>query len=83
MGAVEPSLDELLEERKRMRNPLVPIGCIHDSGSANSGASKFQKREFTAGTEVDESSRGCSRSNRCSNGWDCRILWTAPLEQEA
>lgn len=28
MSAVEPSLDELLEEKKRVRNPLVPVGIF-------------------------------------------------------
>ncbi|GKV48752.1 hypothetical protein SLEP1_g55548 [Rubroshorea leprosula] len=28
MGTVEPSLEELLEQKKRIRSPLVPVGGL-------------------------------------------------------
>ncbi|GKV48751.1 hypothetical protein SLEP1_g55548 [Rubroshorea leprosula] len=31
MGTVEPSLEELLEQKKRIRSPLVPVGMAQSS----------------------------------------------------
>ncbi|XVF50286.1 hypothetical protein PTKIN_Ptkin04bG0084100 [Pterospermum kingtungense] len=43
MSAVEPSLDELLEEEKRVRNPLVPVGALMTAGVLTAGLISFRQ----------------------------------------
>ncbi|XP_021292328.1 RING-H2 finger protein ATL48-like [Herrania umbratica] len=42
MGEVEPSLEEFLEEKKRVRNPLVPVGALITAGVLTAGLISFR-----------------------------------------
>ncbi|OMO78412.1 hypothetical protein COLO4_24770 [Corchorus olitorius] len=43
MGAVEPGLEELLEGKKRVRNPLVPVGALMTAGVLTAGLISFRQ----------------------------------------
>ncbi|KAK0587446.1 hypothetical protein LWI29_022914 [Acer saccharum] len=43
MDAVEPSLEELLQEKKRVRNPFVPIGALMTAGVLTAGLISFRR----------------------------------------
>ncbi|XP_038994668.1 RING-H2 finger protein ATL48-like [Hibiscus syriacus] len=43
MGAGEPSLEELLVEKKRVRNPLVPVGALITAGVLTAGLISFRQ----------------------------------------
>ncbi|GKU88838.1 hypothetical protein SLE2022_375480 [Rubroshorea leprosula] len=43
MGAAEPSLEELLEQKKRVRNPLVPVGALMTAGVLTAGLISFRQ----------------------------------------
>ncbi|KAL4633933.1 RING-H2 finger protein ATL48-like [Castanea sativa] len=43
MGANEPNLEEFFEQRKRIRNPLVPIGALMTAGVLTAGLVSFRR----------------------------------------
>ncbi|XP_044487593.1 RING-H2 finger protein ATL48-like [Mangifera indica] len=43
MVAVEPSFEDLLEENKRVRNPLVPVGALMTAGVLTAGLISFRQ----------------------------------------
>ncbi|KAI9174227.1 hypothetical protein LWI28_014216 [Acer negundo] len=43
MDSVEPSLEELLQEKKRVRNPFVPIGALMTAGVLTAGLISFRR----------------------------------------
>ncbi|KAJ8753546.1 hypothetical protein K2173_022787 [Erythroxylum novogranatense] len=43
MGAVEPTLEQFLEEKKRIRNPLVPVGALMTAGVLTAGLISFKR----------------------------------------
>ncbi|GKV14279.1 hypothetical protein SLEP1_g25179 [Rubroshorea leprosula] len=42
MGTVEPSLEEFFEQKKRIRNPLVPVGALMTAGVLTAGLISFR-----------------------------------------
>nr|XP_023920100.1 RING-H2 finger protein ATL48-like [Quercus suber]POF00611.1 isoform 3 of ring-h2 finger protein atl48 [Quercus suber] len=43
MGATEPNLEEFFEQRKRIRNPFVPIGALMTAGVLTAGLVSFRR----------------------------------------
>ncbi|XP_018818109.1 RING-H2 finger protein ATL48-like [Juglans regia] len=43
MGTAEPNLEGLFEEKKRVRNPLVPIGALMTAGVLTAGLISFRQ----------------------------------------
>uniref|UniRef100_A0A2P2KAW7 HIG1 domain-containing protein n=1 Tax=Rhizophora mucronata TaxID=61149 RepID=A0A2P2KAW7_RHIMU len=43
MGAAEPNLEQLFEEKKRVRNPLVPVGALMTAGVLTAGLISFRQ----------------------------------------
>ncbi|GMY24608.1 RING-H2 finger protein ATL48 [Fagus crenata] len=43
MGTAEPNLEEFFEEKKRVRNPLVPVGAFVTAGVLTAGLISFRQ----------------------------------------
>ncbi|KAJ6688128.1 HYPOXIA-INDUCBILE protein 1 HIG1 -RELATED [Salix koriyanagi] len=43
MGTAEPNFEQLFEEKKRARNPLVPIGALVTAGVLTAGLISFRR----------------------------------------
>ncbi|EEF52038.1 RING-H2 finger protein ATL48 [Ricinus communis] len=43
MGTAEPNLEQLFEEKKRVRNPLVPVGALMTAGVLTAGLISFRR----------------------------------------
>ncbi|KAJ4826322.1 RING-H2 finger protein atl48 [Turnera subulata] len=43
MGSVESDLEKFLEEKKRKRNPLVPVGALLTAGVLTAGLISFKR----------------------------------------
>ncbi|XP_040985753.1 RING-H2 finger protein ATL48-like [Juglans microcarpa x Juglans regia] len=43
MGTAEPNLENFFEEKKRVRNPLVPIGALLTAGVLTAGLISFKQ----------------------------------------
>ncbi|XP_018831560.1 RING-H2 finger protein ATL48-like [Juglans regia] len=43
MGTAEPNLEKFFEEKKRVRNPLVPIGALLTAGVLTAGLISFKQ----------------------------------------
>ncbi|KAG6635252.1 hypothetical protein CIPAW_11G029900 [Carya illinoinensis] len=43
MGTTEPNLEKFFEEKKRVRNPLVPIGALLTAGVLTAGLISFKQ----------------------------------------
>ncbi|XP_054821918.1 RING-H2 finger protein ATL48-like [Prosopis cineraria] len=52
MGNAEPSLQGLLEEKKRVRNPLVPIGALVTAGVLTAGLISFRQGNSHLGQKL-------------------------------
>ncbi|XP_062169464.1 RING-H2 finger protein ATL48-like [Alnus glutinosa] len=51
MGATEPNL-EFLEEKKRARNPLVPVGALITAGVLTAGLISFRQGNSQLGQKL-------------------------------
>ncbi|KAJ7956269.1 RING-H2 finger protein ATL48 [Quillaja saponaria] len=52
MGMAEPSLEELLEDKKRVRNPLVPLGAFATAGVLTAGLISFRRGNSQLGQRL-------------------------------
>ncbi|KAJ6882193.1 hypothetical protein NC651_028719 [Populus alba x Populus x berolinensis] len=43
MGTAEPNFEQLFEEKKRVRNPLVPVGALMTAGVLTAGLISFRR----------------------------------------
>ncbi|KAF2282906.1 hypothetical protein P3X46_031012 [Hevea brasiliensis] len=43
MGTTEPNLEQFFEEKKRVRNPLVPVGALMTAGVLTAGLISFRQ----------------------------------------
>ncbi|KAJ9128444.1 hypothetical protein P3X46_035009 [Hevea brasiliensis] len=43
MGTTEPSLEQFFEDKKRVRNPLVPVGALMTAGVLTAGLISFRQ----------------------------------------
>ncbi|XP_044476604.1 RING-H2 finger protein ATL48-like [Mangifera indica] len=52
MVAMEPSLEDILEEKKRVRNPLVPVGALMTAGVLTAGLISFRQGNSHLGQKL-------------------------------
>ncbi|KAI3460684.1 hypothetical protein Pfo_017347 [Paulownia fortunei] len=52
MGAVNSELEELFQEKKRVRNPLVPIGAFMTAGVLTAGLISFRQGNSHLGQKL-------------------------------
>ncbi|KAJ0048620.1 RING-H2 finger protein ATL48-like [Pistacia vera] len=52
MVAVEPSFEDLYEEKKRVRNPLVPVGALMTAGVLTAGLISFRRGNSHLGQKL-------------------------------
>ncbi|KAL8467320.1 hypothetical protein ACS0TY_036153 [Phlomoides rotata] len=52
MGAVNSELEELFQEKKRVRNPLVPIGAFMTAGVLTAGLISFKQGNSQLGQKL-------------------------------
>ncbi len=52
MGSSEPSLEEFLEEKKRIRNPFVPVGALITAGVLTAGLISFRQGNSHLGQKL-------------------------------
>ncbi|PIN13433.1 hypothetical protein CDL12_13939 [Handroanthus impetiginosus] len=52
MGDVTAELEELFEEKKRVRNPLVPIGALMTAGVLTAGLISFRQGNSHLGQKL-------------------------------
>ncbi|KAL0360038.1 UNVERIFIED_CONTAM: RING-H2 finger protein ATL48 [Sesamum radiatum] len=52
MGSVEGEIEELFEEKKRVRNPLVPIGALMTAGVLTAGLISFRQGNSHLGQKL-------------------------------
>ncbi|PON61079.1 Hypoxia induced protein, domain containing protein [Trema orientale] len=43
MGSAEPDFEDFFEEKKRVRNPLVPVGALLTAGVLTAGLISFRQ----------------------------------------
>jgi hypothetical protein len=43
MSSVEPDMEDLFQEKKRVRNPLVPLGALMTAGVLTAGLISFRR----------------------------------------
>ncbi|KAK9926926.1 hypothetical protein M0R45_024134 [Rubus argutus] len=52
MGEVEPNLEVFFEEKKRVRNPFVPVGAFLTAGVLTAGLISFKKGNSELGQKL-------------------------------
>ncbi|CAA0838720.1 RING-H2 finger protein ATL48 [Striga hermonthica] len=52
MGAVDSELEELFQDEKRVRNPLVPIGAFMTAGVLTAGLISFRQGNSRLGQKL-------------------------------
>ncbi|XP_020704186.1 RING-H2 finger protein ATL48 [Dendrobium catenatum] len=52
MGATEPKLEELPDNNKRVKNPLVPIGALITAGVLTAGLMSFKQGNSQLGQKL-------------------------------
>ncbi|KAL6504933.1 RING-H2 finger protein atl48 [Orobanche minor] len=52
MGAINSELEELFQEKKRVRNPLVPIGALMTAGVLTAGLISFRQGNSRLGQKL-------------------------------
>ncbi|XP_021890075.1 RING-H2 finger protein ATL48-like [Carica papaya] len=52
MVAIEPSLEDMYEEKKRVRNPLVPVGALMTAGVLTAGLISFRRGNSQLGQKL-------------------------------
>ncbi|KAK9108078.1 hypothetical protein Scep_017799 [Stephania cephalantha] len=52
MGAAESDLENLFEQKKRVRNPLVPIGAFITAGVLTAGLISFRQGNSQLGQKL-------------------------------
>ncbi|XP_021718977.1 RING-H2 finger protein ATL48-like [Chenopodium quinoa] len=52
MGTPEPNIDDLFESKKRIRNPLVPIGALLTAGVLTAGLISFRQGNSQLGQKL-------------------------------
>ncbi|KAL0437920.1 UNVERIFIED_CONTAM: RING-H2 finger protein ATL48 [Sesamum latifolium] len=52
MGSVDAEIQELFEEKKRVRNPLVPIGALMTAGVLTAGLISFRQGNSHLGQKL-------------------------------
>ncbi|CAN0890251.1 RING-H2 finger protein ATL48 [Linum grandiflorum] len=52
MVAVEPNLDQFYEEKKRVRNPFVPLGALATAGVLTAGLVSFRRGNSQLGQKL-------------------------------
>ncbi|XP_057950709.1 RING-H2 finger protein ATL48-like [Malania oleifera] len=52
MGNAEPNVENFLEEKKRVRNPLVPIGALMTAGVLTAGLISFRQGNSQLGQKL-------------------------------
>ncbi|CAO2816865.1 unnamed protein product [Amaranthus hypochondriacus] len=52
MGSTEPSIEEFFPEKKRVRNPLVPIGALMTAGVLTAGLISFRQGNSKLGQKL-------------------------------
>ncbi|KAL2936027.1 RING-H2 finger protein ATL48 [Bienertia sinuspersici] len=52
MGTPEPSIEDLFEQKKRIRNPLVPIGALMTAGVLTAGLISFRQGNSQLGQRL-------------------------------
>ncbi|KAL9227429.1 hypothetical protein vseg_003118 [Gypsophila vaccaria] len=52
MGSPEPSIDDLFPDKKRIRNPLVPIGALLTAGVLTAGLISFRQGNSQLGQRL-------------------------------
>ncbi|KAK7265711.1 hypothetical protein RJT34_33334 [Clitoria ternatea] len=52
MGSSEPTFENLLEDKKRVRNPLVPIGALITAGVLTAGLISFRQGNSHLGQKL-------------------------------
>ncbi|KAG8389663.1 hypothetical protein BUALT_Bualt01G0002300 [Buddleja alternifolia] len=52
MGAVNSELEELFQDKKRVRNPLVPIGAFMTAGVLTAGLISFRQGNSRLGQKL-------------------------------
>ncbi|RID58400.1 hypothetical protein BRARA_F01704 [Brassica rapa] len=43
MSGIEPDMEDLFQEKKRVRNPLVPLGALATAGVLTAGLISFRR----------------------------------------
>ncbi|KAJ0105849.1 hypothetical protein Patl1_17994 [Pistacia atlantica] len=75
MVAVEPSFEDLYEEKKRVRNPLVPVGALMTAGVLTAGLISFRRGNSHLGQKLMRARVGCPRCYGGPHGRHCLLLW--------
>ncbi|XP_057415692.1 RING-H2 finger protein ATL48-like [Lotus japonicus] len=52
MGSSEPSLEDLLQDKKRVRNPFVPVGALITAGVLTAGLISFRQGNSRLGQKL-------------------------------
>ncbi|CAL0306824.1 unnamed protein product [Lupinus luteus] len=52
MGSSEPTLDDLLQDSKRKRNPFVPLGALVTAGVLTAGLISFKRGNSHLGQQL-------------------------------
>lgn len=52
MGNPQPDLEDIFEEKKRVRNPLVPIGALLTAGVLTAGLISFRQGNSRLGQKL-------------------------------
>ncbi|KAK9278409.1 hypothetical protein L1049_027974 [Liquidambar formosana] len=52
MGTAEPNLEDLFDQKKRVRNPLVPIGALMTAGVLTAGLISFRRGNSQLGQKL-------------------------------
>ncbi|XP_022852785.1 RING-H2 finger protein ATL48-like isoform X2 [Olea europaea var. sylvestris] len=52
MGAVNSELEELFQEKRRVRNPFVPIGALITAGVLTAGLISFRQGNSNLGQKL-------------------------------
>ncbi|KAE8124178.1 hypothetical protein FH972_019085 [Carpinus fangiana] len=52
MGEATPNLDEFFPEKKRVRNPLVPVGALITAGVLTAGLISFRQGNSQLGQKL-------------------------------
>ncbi|KAL3641834.1 RING-H2 finger protein atl48 [Castilleja foliolosa] len=52
MGAVNSELEDLFQDKKRVRNPLVPIGAFMTAGVLTAGLISFRRGNSQLGQKL-------------------------------
>ncbi|PQQ02931.1 hypothetical protein Pyn_11821 [Prunus yedoensis var. nudiflora] len=61
MEKVEPTLEVFYEEKKRVKNPWVPVGALLTAGVLTAGLISFRQGNSQLGQKLMRATCGCPR----------------------